>query len=67
MTEQTQPSGFTCECGTFHIFGVYVATHWRECLVHTCDVCKAEHDVQCGVVTLIKPRKIKENEKSDAQ
>lgn len=45
-------SGFTCECGTFHIFGGYVAAHWTESLVHTCDKCQAEHEVRRGKATL---------------
>lgn len=50
----TMPEGFTCECGTFHKFTVYVAAHWREALMHTCEVCQAEHQIQCGVAILIK-------------
>jgi len=49
--------GFTCECGKFHEFGVWVAAHWDMPLVHTCDSCGAKHNVLRGMVSLKKKRK----------
>jgi hypothetical protein len=50
--------GFICECGKYHEFGGYVAAHWREVLVHTCEACGRKHSVLAGNVRLIKsPRK----------
>lgn len=51
--------GFTCECGKFHEFGVWVAAHWRERLVHTCDSCGNVHSVCMGYATLDKPKRRK--------
>lgn len=48
--------GFTCECGEFNPFGVYVMAHWYEALIHTCD-CGRRHTVRAGKVTLIREKK----------
>ena len=48
------PEGFTCECGQYHDFGVYVAAHSRDRLVHTCNKCGAKHSVCMYQVRLIK-------------
>lgn len=49
-----KPSGFICECGTFHELGAYVFAHWYDSLVHTCNDCNAQHEVCNGRVTLIR-------------
>ena len=59
MKETEIPKGFTCECGKFHDFGVYVMAHWSELLVHTCPECGRRHDVQRGRVALKRERKTK--------
>ena len=51
--------GFTCECGEFHEFGVWVAAHWSLSLVHTCDKCGRKHNVCRGLVTLKKEKERK--------
>jgi hypothetical protein len=43
--------GFTCECGKYHEFGVWVVAHWREPLTHTCE-CGRVHHVRLGVAVL---------------
>lgn len=50
--DETGREGFTCECGKFHVFGVYVMGHWGEELTHTCD-CGRRHIVQAGAVVLL--------------
>jgi hypothetical protein len=45
--------GFTCECGKAHKYSAYVAAHWRERLLHTCD-CGAKHSIREGIVKLVK-------------
>lgn len=55
--------GFTCECGKFHEFGGYVAAHWNESLIHTCDACEAKHSVRAGRVLRILGRKEKKARK----
>ena len=46
-----QPTGFTCQtCGKRHGFGVYVAAHWEDALIHTCE-CGAKHLLRRGRVT----------------
>lgn len=50
--------GFVCECGQHHVFGVYIAAHWDERLIHTCD-CGRKHSVCRGHVSLLKvPAKV---------
>lgn len=53
------PKGFECECGTFHPFGFYVAAHWTELLIHTCEECGAKHAVINGIAKLKKKGKPK--------
>jgi len=52
------PKGFTCECGTFHRYGLYVYAHWRDVLVHVCSKCGAMHHIIMGHVTLKKKGKM---------
>jgi transcription elongation factor Elf1 len=41
--------GFNCSwCGKYHEFALYVFSHWRDLLVHTCDACGAVHKIVCG-------------------
>lgn len=49
---KTDEKGFTCECGTYHEFPMYVFAHWRNIILHTCEECGAKHEVICGSVTL---------------
>lgn len=49
--------GFTCECGTFHEFAVYVAAHWSVELIHECSDCKRKHAIKHGGARLIGPPK----------
>lgn len=47
---------FNCTtCQKRHLFGVYVAAHADEELMHTCDACGAVHSVLQYAVTLEKP------------
>ena len=45
------PEGFTCECGKYHEFGVYVSAYWDLPLIHTCE-CGRQHTVQRGYAAL---------------
>jgi len=45
--------GYTCECGKFHEYPVYVYAHWGIELAHTCDECKRKHMILEGLATLI--------------
>ncbi len=52
---------FICtSCKKRHFFGVYVAAHADEELMHTCDSCGAVHSVLQYVVTLEKPGQLAE-------
>ncbi len=42
-----------CECGKEHELGMYVAAHWDERLLHTCD-CGRVHSLKNGVIELTK-------------
>lgn len=44
--------GFTCECGKYHAYAMYVYAHWQDLLKHTCDQCGAKHDILLGHATL---------------
>lgn len=58
MTRSAEPlRGFTCKCGEFHTFGVYVAAHSTETLIHTCEKCGRQHEVKNYRVRLIKQRR----------
>lgn len=37
-------------CNKEHALGVYVAAHWDETLIHTCDQCGAKHSVLSGKI-----------------
>ncbi len=48
--------GFDCTtCSTYHPFSLYVFAHKSERMLHRCPVCKAEHAIHKGVVTMKKP------------
>lgn len=55
MADET-PKGFTCKCGAYHAFGVYVIAHWDLQLIHTCSKCKRSHHVRQGKATPIAKR-----------
>jgi len=57
MSTKPLREGFTCECGKEHKFPTYVYAHWRELLIHTCDVCGAKHEICAGAVNLISSEK----------
>lgn len=40
-------------CGQLHTTGVFVAAHWDEELIHTCE-CDATHVLRNGVIRLWK-------------
>ncbi len=48
---EVKVKGFVCECGTEHLFDGYVYAHWNVLLVHSCEVCRRQHNIQCGVAT----------------
>lgn len=52
MGKDEMKKGFICECGERHEFGMWVAAHWGERLVHTCPKCGRVHNVCRGRVTL---------------
>lgn len=41
-----------CECGNEHALGGYVAAHWTEKLIHTCD-CGRKHSIRRGLLELV--------------
>jgi hypothetical protein len=41
------PKGFTCRCGVFNEYPVYLFAHWDEELVFTCD-CKRAYVILQG-------------------
>lgn len=43
-----------CECGTLHRLDMYVAAHWTERLIHTCETCSRQHSVERGMIELVK-------------
>lgn len=52
-------SGFNCTgCQKHHEFGVYVAAHWDEELIHTCE-CGSQHTVRRGTASPLKPKRRK--------
>lgn len=52
MKEIKQEYGYTCKCGKYHKFPVYVIAHWDIELVHTCD-CGRKYSILCGIAELI--------------
>jgi hypothetical protein len=46
--------GFTCECGQYHAFPMYVFAHAHVPLVHTCKYCGRKHEMQNLEVWLIE-------------
>ncbi len=42
--------GWTCKCGHFNPFGVWVYAHWKETLKGTCGGCKQSVMVRAGKV-----------------
>lgn len=44
---------WSCECGKEHTFGAYVAAHWNESLIHTCD-CGRKHELTAGRLILME-------------
>ena len=55
MTEELQ-KGFTCECGEFHEFCVYVYAHWYDELNFEC---------KCGVTSYIDAGEVISSEKNE--
>lgn len=51
--------GFTCKCGRYEEFGLYVAAHWDEQLIFTCPDCEKRYKVLRGIAKLIRKRKSK--------
>jgi len=42
-----------CECGETHQIEGWVAAHWREKLVHTCQACGRKHTLNNGILRLV--------------
>lgn len=40
--------GFTCQCGEYHRYPVYVYSHWDELLDFTCPKCNAKYQIVRG-------------------
>lgn len=59
MNESTQRSGFTCQCGEYHEFSIWVHAHWNELLTFTCPTCNAKYDILRGIAMLDKRQKKK--------
>ncbi len=55
----TLGEGFNCECGEHHDFGAWVAAHWDEELIHTCNNCGRSHTLHKGHITLNGKPKLK--------
>jgi hypothetical protein len=51
--------GFTCECGTFHEFGAYVAAHSDIELIFTCSKCGRKHIVIGMQAFSVKAKRVK--------
>jgi len=49
--------GFTCKCGQYEEFGLYVAAHWDEVLIFTCPSCQRQYKVLRGVVRPVRKRR----------
>ncbi len=47
--EKMQP-GYTCLCGEYHGFGMWVAAHWHEVLTNTCGACNRTNTLKEGQV-----------------
>lgn len=48
QASEALPKGFTCVCGEYHKFPVYVFAHWQERLIYTCKKCGACYGVLGG-------------------
>jgi transcription elongation factor Elf1 len=46
------PKGFTCRCGRYEEFSVYVYAHWNEELKFTCEKCGRVYAVYAGQARL---------------
>ena len=53
--KKTLAKGFTCKCGKYHAFSVYVYAHWQETLIYTCPKCGERYEV-CEGIASITPR-----------
>lgn len=51
MGTKDLPMGYTCECGEFNKYPMYVYAHWRDVLVHSCD-CGRKYSIVCGSAML---------------
>lgn len=48
-------NGFTCECGKWNPFALYVYAHWDEVLEHTCK-CNRKHSLYRGKIKLLRQK-----------
>jgi len=53
MSEDT-PTGYFCECGEWHVFPIYVYSHWHVSLVHICK-CRRANTIKGGAVISTEP------------
>ncbi len=49
MNKEKLPKRFTCECGKFHEFSVWVYAHWDNVVWNRCE-CGRQNTIQCGKV-----------------
>ena len=66
MGEKDIPKGYTCECGKFHKYPMYVYAHWRDVLVHACD-CGRKYNIVCGSAELDESTRPKPKRKRKAK
>jgi hypothetical protein len=49
--KKEHPKGYTCKCGKYNPYPLYVYAHFREELIHTCD-CGKKCTIVLGHATL---------------
>jgi len=54
------PKGYTCECGKFNEFHVWVFAQWRELITHHCECGRMNYLCEGSVARTVKPRRKKE-------
>ena len=56
--------GYTCECGKFHEFPMYVHAHWDTELTNRC-TCGRKHLILRGFATELKNQRLKPRPNTD--
>jgi hypothetical protein len=49
-------SGFTCGCGEYHKYSVYVYSHYDIELIFTCPKCGNKYSIISGIATSIEAK-----------